>query len=156
MMSKSLSFKLVLDEARRNLWALALSVLGFLFAGPLPLVIYIQEGLSGAAEFGKTREEALQELLGRVPNCLGNIFSRLGLMLMAVLCGIALFRFLHDRRQVDFYHALPIRRESLYAVKFAAGAPCVLCVAADYRCDSGRDAAGQHGGLDDAAARHRL
>lgn len=126
MMSKSLSFKLVLDEARRNLWALALSVLGFLFAGPLPLVIEIQDGFSDAAEIGITKEEALQKLLDVIPSCLGNIFSRLGLMLMAVLCGIALFRFLHDRRQVDFYHALPIRRESLYAVKFAAGVLLVL------------------------------
>ena len=49
MTSKSLSFKLVLDEARRNLWALALSVLGFLFAGPLPLLVYLQREYRFAA-----------------------------------------------------------------------------------------------------------
>ena len=39
MMSRSSFCKLVLDEARRNIWALALSALGFLFAGPLSIVI---------------------------------------------------------------------------------------------------------------------
>lgn len=48
------------------------------------------------------------------------------MMIMATLCGVVLFRFWHNRRQVDFYGALPIRREGLYFVKFITGVLLVL------------------------------
>jgi len=121
MTSKSLSFKLVLDEARRNLWALALSVLGFLFAGPLPLLIYLQRELQSAEREGIAQTEIVKKLAENFSSLFRQDFPRFGMIIMAILCGIVLFRFLHDRRQVDFYHALPIRRESLFLVKFTAG-----------------------------------
>lgn len=126
MTSKNLSFKLVRDEARRNIWALALSILGFLFAAPLPVVIFIQQGFSRGNQLGLDRAEAVEQMLENLPHILCEVFPRLGLVLMAAICGIALFRFLHDRRQVDFYHALPIRRETLYAAKFLTGLLLVL------------------------------
>ena len=121
MTSKSLSFKLVLDEARRNLWALALSVLGFLFAGPLPLLVYLQRELQEADREGVAHAEIVKKLTENFYSLFRNDFPRLGMIIMAILCGVALFRFLHDRRQVDFYHALPIRRERLFWVRFSAG-----------------------------------
>lgn len=126
MTSKNLFSKLARDEARRNLWALALSILGFLLAAPLPLVIYLQNEWAAAERLGLTRAEMVQDMSDSITYYLTDVFPRLGLMIMATLCGVALFRFLHDRRQVDFYHSLPIRREGLYAVKFVTGLALVL------------------------------
>ncbi len=127
MMSRSSFCKLVLDEARRNIWALALSALGFLFAGPLSIVIYWQDYQSAAGWGEKiSTAPAETELIEGLTEWLVVPLSRAGLIIMALLCGIVMFRFLHDRRQIDFYHALPIRREGLYAVKFTAGLLLVL------------------------------
>lgn len=126
MTSRSLSFKLVLNEVSRNLWALALSVLGFLFAAPVPVLVFLQRECGGMERFGLTREEIRSTVENNLMSVMTSPLPRLGLMIMAVICGVALFRFLHDRRQVDFYHALPVRRERLYAVKFMAGLLLVL------------------------------
>lgn len=128
MTSRSLCSKLVRDEARRNLWAVILSVVGFFFAAPLNVLIRIQQKLA-LRELPFYTEEHIQSMLQSNLNDFLNGKNNLvcvGLMIMAALCGIALFRYLHDRRQVDFYHALPIRREQLFAVKYGAGVLLVL------------------------------
>ncbi|MCI8879243.1 MAG: hypothetical protein HFH28_00810 [Clostridiaceae bacterium] len=126
MTSKSLFCKLVRDKVRRNLWALALSVLGFLFAGPLRVVIYFQENWTVKWLADQELETVRQNLINRLPSILSDELACAGLMIMALLCGITLFRFLHDRRQVDFYFALPIRRETLFGVSFVTGVLLVL------------------------------
>ena len=42
------------------------------------------------------------------------------------VCGVAVFRYLHDRQQVDFYHALPINRTHLFIVNYVSGILMVL------------------------------
>ena len=55
-----------------------------------------------------------------------NLLVAAGMFIMATLCGVALFRYLHDRRQVDLFHALPISRRHLFAVRYTAGIVGVL------------------------------
>lgn len=43
MTSRNFYSKLIRNELRRNIWALALAVLGFLCAGPLPLLGTLQK-----------------------------------------------------------------------------------------------------------------
>ncbi len=129
MTLKNLSFKLVRSEVSRNLWALALSILGFLLAAPLPMIIRAQDQLAEIGYWEITEETARSTIAAELPKMLtgeSNMMPRLGLMIMAALCGIVLFRFLHDRRQVDFYCSLPVRRSGLYATKFTAGLLLVL------------------------------
>ena len=45
---------------------------------------------------------------------------------MAVVCGVALFAYLHNRQKVDFYHSLPISRTRLFANNFLTGIVCTL------------------------------
>ncbi|MBC8546630.1 hypothetical protein H8711_06735 [Clostridiaceae bacterium NSJ-31] len=51
---------------------------------------------------------------------------------MPIVFGSILFSYLHNKRATDVYHALPMRRESLFAANYLAGltllwAPLVLC-----------------------------
>lgn len=127
MTSRSLSFKLVRDEARRNLWAVILSVVGFFFVIPLPVIMLIQQRAEQTARWNDGIS-LLERLSDELPYMMAwmNPLPRFGLMLMGVLCGIALFRYLHDRKQVDFYHALPLKRGQLFAVKYIAGIVLVI------------------------------
>ena len=126
MTSKNFYSKLTRNELRRNIWALALAVLGFLCAGPLPLLGTLQnireyqnDPNISSRQIGNLLENLASQLETTSP-------TRIGMIIMATLCGVALFRFWHNRQQVDFYGALPIRREGLYFVKFMTGLLLVL------------------------------
>lgn len=126
MTSKNFYSKLIRNELRRNIWALALAVLGFLCAGPLPLLGELQN----IREYQNDPSISSRQIGNLLENLASQLestgFTRVGMIIMATLCGAVLFRFWHDRRQVDFYGALPIRREGLYFVKFMTGLLLVL------------------------------
>ncbi|MBQ6807536.1 MAG: hypothetical protein IJP07_00015, partial [Firmicutes bacterium] len=52
--------------------------------------------------------------------------SAVPLLLGALLSGLIFFAYLCNRRRVDFYHSLPIRREKLFLANYLAGALAVL------------------------------
>ncbi len=143
MMLKSSFCKQVLQICKRNLWAITLSILGFCLCLPLPVAIIAQQYYSQinnyqmltSAELAD-RGQTLSYLMTRAHDgttedlaiILGsmNIGVRVGIIIMAFLLGVALFRYLHDQRQVDLHHALPIKREQLFATRFTAGVVMVL------------------------------
>ena len=126
MTSRNFYSKLIRNELRRNIWALALAVLGFLCAGPLPILGTLQN-IREYQNDPDIPSRAITNLLENLASQLEtSSLTRVGMMIMATLCGVALFRFWHNRQQVDFYGALPIRREGLYFVKFMTGLLLVL------------------------------
>lgn len=127
MTSRNFYSKLIRNELRRNIWALALAVLGFLCAGPLPLLGTLQRFRQWENTPDSYSPRTMQNLMDSLASQLESpSLSRAGMMIMATLCGVALFRFWHNRQQVDFYGALPIRRNGLYFVKFMTGVLLVL------------------------------
>lgn len=118
---------LVRENLRRNIWAVILSALGFFFVLPLPVAMVVQRSLS---EVGGTftRLNALEEASAGVQNILGmdNFFVKLGVVIMALLCGVALFNYLHSRQKVDFYHSLPISRSKLFLTNYVSGVLMVV------------------------------
>lgn len=134
MTSRSLSSNfagMVWDTVRRNIWALALSLLSFLLTMPLPMAMIIQNRQQQIRELtkigqdiGNLRKDMLQQV-GFLAG-MNNVFVKLAVIGLAVVCGVALFRYLHSRQQTDFYHALPVSRGKLFAVNFTAGFVSVL------------------------------
>ncbi len=116
---------LVRDTLRRNIWALALSMLTFLCTLPLPVAMMIQNAREGYFE---TEAVRTQSVLASVSGMLGmdNYAVKVALAILAVVCGVSLFRYLHTRQQTDFYHSLPISRGRLFAVNFASGLVIVV------------------------------
>ncbi len=139
MTSRSLFFKEIGSELRRNIWAPVLSLIGFLFCIPLPCAVVIQnyyeaitvfgaENAIPAAERADWMADRLESAANGVSTWLGmeNVLVSIGIFLMATLCGVAIFRYLHDRRQVDLFHALPVSRTHLFAVRYLTGVAAVL------------------------------
>ncbi|NCB29094.1 MAG: hypothetical protein EOM63_04960 [Clostridia bacterium] len=111
---------LVRETLRRNIWALALSMLTFLCTLPLPIAMVVQNARQAYFE---TEELRTQSVLRSLSNMLGmdNYAIKCALAVLAVVCGVVLFRYLHARQQTDFYHSLPISRGRLFAVNFVSG-----------------------------------
>lgn len=116
---------LLRETLRRNLWAVTLSVLGFFFTLPLPVAMVIQSTASRQFDTPLQKQEEMlrlaQEMLG-----LSNPFVKFVIVVLAVVCAVSIFSYLHSRQKTDFYHSLPVRRGTLFTVNYAAGAAIVL------------------------------
>lgn len=138
MTSKSLFFKLLRENVKRRAWAIALAVLGFFFSLPINLALTMEnaiktkfwryndyeqlvfaEGVSEAEKLAKILEIKTQIVLDSVK--FGNGLIAFLIIVAAVVIGVSSFSYLHNRRKVDFYHSIPVRREILFAVQYTGG-----------------------------------
>lgn len=128
MTSNHSFFKLVREAMRRNIWAAALSLIGFFFCLPLPAVMLIQNRITSARAAGTSRSEQMKFAANDLHTLLGmdNMAVKAGICIMAVLCGIALFSYLHSRQRVDFYHSVPLGRSTLFWINYTTGLLTVL------------------------------
>ena len=134
MTSKNFSFKsLVRHNMTSRMWAIALSVLGCLAGLLLPIFAIqqdyqVQLKFTTESDYARTAADVLKDTQNSIAQVISfdSPFIKLVLIVLATLCGVAMFRYLHDRRQVDFYHALPISRGKLFAVNYISGVLLVL------------------------------
>ena len=125
MTSGSSFSKLLGSVVRRNLWAIILTFTGSFFAVTLPVIMEIQ---SFSLSYTKADVLAYNDLLATLQASVSvaNLFATCGLTLMAVLCSLKLFSYLHSKKQVDFYFSLPIKRNKIFSVHFFGGILTVL------------------------------
>ena len=134
MTSKNLSFKyLIRHHMTSRLWAVALTVLGCLGSLLLPVFIIQQNykleiNLAEQGVSNYTVERSLKNAQEAILSILSfdNPFIKLVLIVLAILCGVAMFRYLHERNQVDFFHALPVKRGQWFAANYVSGVLLVL------------------------------
>ena len=127
MTSRSLFFKLAKEDLKRRVWLAALAFLTFFFGIPVNLAL----GLSNVKEqyarawqyggFSKPEEEALLEVAERLFGTYQNGAMIFMVIILAVVCGASSFAYLHNKRKVDFYHSIPVKREVLFAAAFTMG-----------------------------------
>lgn len=107
----SLTVKII----KRHFWLMVLAAIGFLLNMPVAVALVWSNLPRG--EVIAARIESYAEDM----QTLFNIGSICIIIAGAVLAAFTLFRYLHNRRQVDFYHSLPIRREKMFAANMLAG-----------------------------------
>lgn len=122
MTSRNLLCRLMREDVKRRLWAIALSVIAFLFVLP----VYIATSLERTTKMLKARNWVGDEkilLTNTAINCLGVENKPLGLLtiIIAVICGISGFYYLHSKKKVDFYHSIPVKRETLFTSSYLVG-----------------------------------
>ena len=134
MTSKSFSSKGLLGNSmRRSLWALVLSGVGFFLSLLLPALMTMQNALEQRVLDLKEIPQAHVEInwqnaMNNAASMLGggNLFVKVVFIVLAVVCGVAMFAYLHSRQKVDFYHSLPISRTRLFANNFLTGIVCTF------------------------------
>ena len=131
MISKRLFVKWMKENTKQRLWSVALITLIFFFLFPVTMALNI------SSEF--SRLDGSQADLARAAANLTRTFVSwcslenggliMMMLLLAVVCGVSGFSWLHSKRKTDFYHSLPLRRETLFFVAFVNG---ILYVAIPY------------------------
>lgn len=118
MTSKNLFFKLMKEDIKSRLWAVALISLGFFFQ--FPVVSAFQAGIIKEYD---SYEIGLRIYTGEVTEWLSfsNGLTVFGMIVIALICGLSSFSYLNSRSKVDFYHSIPVRREKLYLANYLNG-----------------------------------
>lgn len=127
MTSKNLFFNLMKEDLRRRLWAIILASIVFFFFMPVATIMFLQHYLNAAT--GSYIEAAVKEQwIERAREVIGGYFGTPANILFvfiagvgAIICGISGYAFLHSKKQVDFYHSLPVKRETIFFIHFVDG-----------------------------------
>ena len=113
MTSKNLFFKLMKEDLKRRLWAIALVSLGFFFFYPVVTAV-----LAGEIKQYVDYAKGLKEYTRTVTNWLSVECGMTVFMMMvtSLICGLSSFSYLNSKSKVDFYHGIPVRREKLLSL----------------------------------------
>lgn len=128
MTSKNLFFKLMLENMKRRIWTLALGFLVFFFTLPVAEAFVFSDKRYYTYENYENYRRMIDENALDIISA-GNGFLVIVVVTAALICGVSSFAYLHSKKKVDFYHSLPVRRETLFAVSFVNG---ILIMAAVY------------------------
>ena len=114
MTSRNLLCRLMREDVKRRLWAIAISVIAFLFAIPVYTATSLERAIKMIKQ-GQILGDKYEYLSNVAMNCLsvGNSALVMLTIMLAILCGISGFYYLHSKKKVDFYHSLPVKRESV-------------------------------------------
>ena len=126
MTSKNLFFKLMKEDLKRRVWAVALLSLGFFFFYPV-VAAFTAGNIKDYMDYAKGLAEYEKNLVRLLSFNSGmTVFL---MMAAALICGLSSFSFLNSKSKVDFYHGIPVRREMLFVANFSNG---ILMLAVPY------------------------
>ena len=123
MTSRSLFFKYMKENTKQRIWNLALVLLLCFFAFPVTTALWSStafrpENLNSSLPADLARTQAQRDFtrdMLRMYSMKGGALAFM-LTIAAVVLAASGFAYLHSKKKTDFYHSLPIRRETLYAV----------------------------------------
>ncbi len=114
MTLKNSFIKLQIEDMKRRVWSIALSMLAFIVLLPIICALNISN-----FQGNENLEWEMLQLKGLIGS--GNVVIIAATMICAVVCGLSGFFFLHSRKKVDFYHSMPVRRERLFFTSYLNG-----------------------------------
>lgn len=146
MTSGNLFSKLMREDCKRRTWAFALVFLAFFFTLPIGLALAMENAantqyfaynnyrdfVQDASMPLSVYQEKLLELKTKVvfsQAAFGNGMVVFLMMVAAVVIGVSNFSYLHNKKKIDFYHSIPVRREVLYSARYTGG---ILIVGISY------------------------
>lgn len=119
MTSRNLYFKLMLEDLKRRVWTIALTILSMMFSILIPVAIkcseYTEKVDGWSVDQKRRMVSNIVELLGM------NGFVVFFLVVSAVLWAVSGFQYLHNSKKVDFYHSVPVKRHVLFITKYLNG-----------------------------------
>lgn len=123
MTSRNLFFNLVKEDFKRRLWAFILASLVFFGTFGVAFTMLIQNWADNyKGNIYMTEAEITEHIASRVSEFVSfNPWLAIVACVGAIICGVSGFAFLHSKKQVDFYHSLPVKREFIFAVRFTTG-----------------------------------
>lgn len=123
MTSKHLLINLMKEDTRRRIWAIALSILTFFFTniiGTLLKVQYVKDIYDGAIGTMRIGMKSFMTENFIYMNSV-NGYLAFATVFLAIILGISGFCFLFSKKQVDFYHSLPLSRGKIFFIRYVNG-----------------------------------
>jgi ABC-2 type transport system permease protein len=114
MTLKNSFIKLQIEDMKRRIWSIALTMLAFIVLLPIVCALNISN-----FQGNDNLEWEILQLKGLVGS--ENVVIIVATIICAVVCGLSGFFFLHSRKKVDFYHSMPVRRERLFFTSYLNG-----------------------------------
>lgn len=123
MTSRNSFFNLLKEDFRRRLWTFILASLVFFGTFPIVFTMMLQSWVSNYTDNTHlTEAQVLERIASYVSDFTGlNGWLAVVTCVGAIICGVSGFAYLHSKKQMDFYHSLPVKREQLFAVRFVNG-----------------------------------
>lgn len=123
MTSRSSFFNLLKEDLRRRLWTLILSSLVFFGTFIVAFTMAIQSDASRYRGLDYTKTQFIERMSERICRDFCNTWPWFALVAVvgALICGMSGFAYLHSKKQMDFYHSLPVKREKIFAVRLING-----------------------------------
>lgn len=122
MMSKISLGKLIKEDLKIRAWFAIVSSLAMLIVLPINFMLRLHSNQmfmllpNGKSVDRKAVMEWVSSFLGYSSADLSMV-----IIVLAILCGITGFLFLHSREKLDFYHSLPVTREEKFLAQFLSG-----------------------------------
>jgi ABC-2 type transport system permease protein len=114
MILRSSFIKLQKEDMKRRIWSIALLSLLFFIILPVFNALNLESN-----SITDKKEWIIDSILGYIgPQ---QYVIAVLTIAAAVICGISGFFYLHSKKQVDFYHSIPVSRKTLLAVKYING-----------------------------------
>lgn len=114
----------ILATLKRQIWLPTLAFVGFFFVLPLASAMYL----------GNTTLKTAEQILSNYNDLMAlvTIWTAIIAMIGAALAGISIFGYLQNRKQIDFYHSMPISREKFFVTNLIVGflaflLPYIIC-----------------------------
>ena len=114
MILKNSFIKLLKEDGKRRVWSIAL----------LTLLFFVLMPVIGASHLDHVKQFYDKKVI--LDSMTEIIISQNNMVMVltiaaAVLCGISGFFYLHSKKKVDFYHSVPVKRKTLFAVNYING-----------------------------------
>lgn len=124
MTSKNSWFSLFLikDCLKRTLWAPALYFVALFFALPVSVILILQS-FNRRLEYMEPLNDLIPDLTRQFSFIFGTNNGFIGAIMIvaAFVSGLTVFYYLHNKKRVDFFHSLPIKRETLFLNNYISG-----------------------------------
>lgn len=122
MMSKNSYFdlSLIIDKVKKNIWLVALHSVILFFAMPVAITISTQGYMSRAIQNASIEQRLPSLIMGFFTA--NNKFIILVSMLASIVSAATVYFYVNSRKQMDFYHSLPVKREKLFITNYISGA----------------------------------
>ena len=125
MTSRNSFFNLLKEDLHRRLWTLILSSLVFFGTFVVAFTMLIQNyvGRYSRVSYDYTNAQLIEKIS---QNLCEDFYAcwpwfMVVTIVGAIICGMNGFAYLHSRKQMDFYHSLPVKREIIFSVRFVNG-----------------------------------
>ena len=121
MTSKISSIKLIAGEIRRKAYLELMTVLVLFCMMPGYAMISVEGALKYMGTLQESNKGAVRNFFPGLIN--GGTFSILmfAIGILAVVLAAAEFGYIHSREKIDFYHALPVKREKIFQIRYLSG-----------------------------------